>query len=63
MAHCPYNKIQGLETVLTEIRKLEKIKELKPGIFYLKSQSFLHFHIKDDKIWADAESGLFLVEI
>lgn len=57
MAHCPYEKLKDLEPAFVEIRKLEKIKEPKPGIFYLKSQGFLHFHIKADKIWADARAG------
>lgn len=57
MAHCPYDKIKDLEPAFFEIRKLEKIKESKPGIFYLKGQSFLHFHIKEEKIWADVRDG------
>ena len=57
MAHCPYEKLKGMEPAFVEIRKFEKIKEPKPGIFYLKGQGFLHFHFKDDRIWADARDG------
>ena len=62
MAHCPYDKIKNLEPAFAQIRKLEKIKEPKPGIFYLKSQGFLHFHIKADatgetRIWAHVRDG------
>lgn len=62
MAHCPYDKIKNLEPAFVKIRKLEKIKEPKPGIFYLKSQGFLHFHIKNDatgmaRIWAHVRDG------
>lgn len=55
MGRCRYEKLEAIEPALNEIRKLEKLKETKPGIFYLKSQGFLHFHEKDDKIWADVK--------
>ncbi|MCO4783122.1 MAG: hypothetical protein KC646_12430 [Candidatus Cloacimonetes bacterium] len=69
MAHCPYDKLGDLESALQEIRKLEKVVEKKPGVFYLKSKAFLHFHIKTDKStaknpnpttrrWADARETL-----
>ena len=54
MAHCPYEQLKDIETVLQKIRTLPLIKEPKPGIFYLKGQSFLHFHLKGDRRWADA---------
>lgn len=57
MGRCSYDLLKNIEPALVEIRKLEKVKEPKPGIFYVKSQGFLHFHSKDDKIWADIKSG------
>jgi len=58
MAHCPYEKLKDIESVLEEIRKLDGIKEPKPGIFYFKSKGFLHFHIdKDNNRWADIRDG------
>lgn len=58
MAHCKYTDIEDLETALSEIRKLEMLKETKLGIFYLKSKGFLHFHInKEGKRWADIRDG------
>lgn len=57
MAHCPYEKISHLESLFMELRQWEKINETRPGIFYLMSKSFLHFHIKDDLIWADIKNG------
>lgn len=57
MGRCAYDKIKDLEPAFAIIRKLEKIKEPKPGIFYLKSDGFLHFHEKDEKIWADIKDG------
>lgn len=57
MARCPYDKILGLEPAFIEIRKLEKIKEPKPAIFYIKTSGFMHFHTKDGRIWADVFNG------
>lgn len=58
MGRCSYENLNGLMPALDEIRKLEGIKEPKPGIFYYKSQGFLHFHEKDQKIWADIRDGV-----
>lgn len=57
MGRCKYEKLKDLEQALNEIRKLVDLKEPKPGIFYLKSQGFMHFHEKDEKIWADVKDG------
>ena len=57
MGRCKYELLIEIEPALDEIRKLKDLKEPKPGIFYLKSQSFLHFHEKDEKIWADVRDG------
>jgi hypothetical protein len=57
MAHCPFEKLSDIALVLESIRMLPAIKEKKPGIFYIGSQSFLHFHIKENRRWADARDG------
>lgn len=57
MGRCSYDKLKHIEPALKEIRRLEKIKETKPGIFYVKSQGFLHFHESEGKIWADVKDG------
>lgn len=57
MAHCPFNKLSDISDVLEEVRELEKLKEPKVGIFYLKSKGFLHFHEKDGRRWADVREG------
>ncbi len=57
MGRCSYDKLKSIENALNEIRKLKNIKEPKPGIFYLKNQGFLHFHDKEEKIWADVKDG------
>jgi hypothetical protein len=53
MAHCPFQKLGDIAEALDEIRTLPSVREPKPGIFYLKSKPFLHFHEKDGKRWAD----------
>lgn len=57
MGHCKYELLSSLEPALNNIRTLEGLVEKKPGIFYFKSQSFMHFHEKDGKIWADIRDG------
>ena len=58
MAHCPFDHLKDLHPCLTKIRNLEKIKEPKPGIFYLKGRGFLHFHTnKENRRWADVVDG------
>lgn len=57
MAHCPFDKLEDMSTALEKIRLFPLLKEVKPGIFYLKGQSFLHFHIKGERRWADARDG------
>ncbi len=57
MGRCNYELLKDLEPALIEIRKFQDLKEPKPGIFYLKSQGFLHFHEKSENIWADVRDG------
>ncbi len=57
MGRCSYDKLEELEPAFEKIRKLPLIKEPKPGIFYIKSQGFMHFHEKDGAIWADVRAG------
>ena len=57
MAHCPYELLQDLTAELDKIRALPSLREPKPGIFYMKSDGFLHFHIKDGKRWADVKQA------
>lgn len=57
MAHCPFEKLEDLEDIFAELRKLPSLKEPKPGIFYLKAKSFLHFHTDGKRRWADIRDG------
>ena len=57
MAHCPYAQLRDLVPVLRAIRSWPAIREPSPGVFYIRRLPFLHFHIKDDRRWADARCG------
>jgi hypothetical protein len=57
MGRCKYELLAPLEPALNQVRQLEGLIEKKPGIFYFKSQGFMHFHEKDGDIWADVRDG------
>jgi hypothetical protein len=57
MAHCPPERLQDLADVLDEVRRWPGVSEPKPRIFYLRRDAFLHFHLTDEKRWADARCG------
>jgi len=56
LAHCPYELVADLEPVFDEMRTWPGIKEKSPGVFYVKSIPFLHFHVKDGERWADVKA-------
>jgi hypothetical protein len=45
MAHCPPALLADLAAVLAEVRAWPGVIEKQPGIFYLRRQPFLHFHL------------------
>ena len=45
MAHCPPELLDDLGDVLAEVRGWAGIREDKPGVFYVRGQPFLHFHL------------------
>lgn len=57
MAHAKPEHLKEFGALLVEIRKCLVLKEKSFGCFYLKSKSVLHFHIKDDRIYAHAFDG------
>jgi len=44
MKHATPAAIARLATLVAELRKLEALREPRPGAFYRGSQAFLHFH-------------------
>ena len=45
MAHCPLELLDDLAEVFAEVRTWAGIVEKKPGVFYVRGQPFLHFHL------------------
>ena len=56
MKHATETALLQLSTLLIELRK-RSMREKKLGIFYVKSQSFLHFHEDPEGLFADLRAG------
>jgi len=57
MKHAGEDALGTIEPILGEIRRLEGVRERKPGIFYRKSDAFVHFHEDPAGIFADVRQG------
>jgi hypothetical protein len=44
MAHADEAALQQLLPLLRQLREIKALREMKPGIFYLKGSAFIHFH-------------------
>lgn len=53
MKHASTNALGKLEDVLKKLRQTKLLKEKSTGIFYKKSQAFLHFHEDSKGLFAD----------
>ena len=53
MKHAGQTALDTLEPILEQLRHLDGITERKRGIFYRKSQAFLHFHEDDAGLFCD----------
>ncbi len=47
MAYCPPELLDDLTDVLAEVRTWAGVIEKKPGVFYVRNQPSLHFHLVD----------------
>jgi len=57
MKHAGHDALDKLEGLLTQIRHHKCLKEKKRGIFYWKSNAFLHFHEDQEQRVADLRIG------
>ncbi len=57
MKHADADALETLADLLAEIRQIEGLTEKKQGIFYRKSQAFLHFHTDPTGLFADVRPG------
>jgi hypothetical protein len=53
MKHATASALLSLRELLTNLRQLPGLVERKPGIFYVKSQAYLHFHEDAAGLFAD----------
>ena len=44
MAHANEDALKALLPLLRQLREIKGLREVKPGIFYLRGAAFLHFH-------------------
>ena len=53
MKHATVSALDRLEPLLEQLRALPGMKERSRGVFYRKSQAFLHFHEDPKGLFAD----------
>lgn len=53
MKHAGPATLARISPLLDELRARAVLREMRPGVFYLKSRAFLHFHDDPDGIFAD----------
>jgi hypothetical protein len=55
MKHAGPDAIAQLEPLLVQLRGYSELNEKRPGVFYLKSRAFLHFHEDAKGLFADVK--------
>ena len=53
MAHADEAALQRLLPLLRQLRSIPGLREMKPGIFYVKGSAFIHFHDEAGALVAD----------
>jgi hypothetical protein len=53
MRHITPGRLSDIDGLLADLRRVEGLQERSPGIFYVRSRAFLHFHEDGDDIYAD----------
>jgi hypothetical protein len=53
MAHADEAALQRLLPLLRQLREIKGLREMKPGIFYLRGSAFIHFHDEQGALIAD----------
>ena len=61
MKHAGPATLAHISPLLEELRSRSVLREARPGVFYLKSRAFLHFHDDPSGVFADVRlSGDFV---
>jgi hypothetical protein len=55
MKHAGPDSLARVEPLLERLRALDELTERKPGIFYLRSSAFLHFHEDPQGLFVDVK--------
>ncbi|RIL01669.1 MAG: hypothetical protein DCC71_17260 [Proteobacteria bacterium] len=53
MRHAGPDVLARIEPLLAALRARGVLHEMRPGVFYLKSRAFLHFHDDPSGVYAD----------
>jgi len=53
MKHAGPATLARIVSLLEELRARAVLREVRPGVFYLKSRAFLHFHDDPSGVFAD----------
>jgi hypothetical protein len=57
MAHADEAALQRLLPLLRQLRDIKGLREMKPGIFYMKGSAFIHFHNDAGALVADLKKA------
>lgn len=57
MAHADEAALARLLPLLRQLREIKGLREMKPGIFYLKGSAFIHFHDDGGALVADLKKA------
>ena len=57
MKHATPAALAALADLLARVRARAGIAERRPGVFYVKSRAFLHFHEDPAGLFADLRAG------
>jgi hypothetical protein len=53
MRHITPSRLDEIEPLLVQLRRVPQLVEKKRGVFSLRSRAFLHFHEDGDDVYAD----------
>ena len=57
MKHAGEAALAAIASLLMELRRLDGLREPRPGVFYRKSSAFLHFHEDPAGMFADVRGS------
>lgn len=63
MRHAGPATLARISPLLEELRARPALREMRPGVFYLKSRAFLHFHDDPTGIFADVRLAAEFVRL